>query len=585
MLQHSLLGALLLLPALASAGAHSSSCRCRTSDTCWPSASDWSSLNTTVDGHLVAVRPVGAVCHDPTYDADVCGDLATLRNDSLWLSQQPGALQWENWATRPGKQEVCYLNEDTRTTPCGQGRISLYSVVAQSAAHIQAAVRFAAKHNVRLAIKNSGHDFLGRSSAPESLQILTDRMQSIDVVHDFVPSGGKDADAVPAVTIGAGVKLQPLYKALWAHNMTAVMGTSHTVGAAGGYVQGGGHSLLSAWKGMASDNALQFEVVTAKGDLVVANAHNNSDLFWALRGGGGGTFGVVTSATLRAYDDPPAVFTSFRLNTTDNAAYQRAVELFHARLPAINDANGTGYYFITPQLAPDATAPSLFRGVFLFADQTDQAAVDALLSPVMTDMADAIGHGLEYLSYAVPRTQYVYDQLIKGHADGTGAFARLGSRLVSRDFLLSVDGPRRLAEAFAKILPHGGPVLGHVVSGGQAARNAASVDSALLPAWRRALTHVIVVTGWDAATPWDEQRRLAESLTHDQVALLKDLEPDMGAYPNEADADETDWQASFWGANYPRLRDVKSKWDPDGLFIVRRGVGSEDWDEDGLCRV
>jgi FAD/FMN-containing dehydrogenase len=148
--------------------------------------------------------------------------------------------------------------------PCKQGRISLYSAVVQNARHIQEAVRFAKRHNIRLAIKNSGHDFLGRSAAPNSLQILTNRMKGLQLVDDFVPKGApKHKGEGPAVTLDAGISLQEMYAALGKRNRTVVGGSAHTVGPTGGYIQGGGHSFLSPWKGMASDNALEFSVVTA----------------------------------------------------------------------------------------------------------------------------------------------------------------------------------------------------------------------------------------------------------------------------------------------------------------------------------
>lgn len=127
-------------------------------------------------------------------------------------------------------------------------------------------MKFAQAHDLRLVVKNSGHDFLGRSSAPGSLQILTQGMKGIQLVDDFVPKGAASARGNGgeghAVTIAAGVNLAELYAAVTRYNRTVIAGASHTVGAAGGYINGGGHSPFSTWKGLASDNALEFEVVT-----------------------------------------------------------------------------------------------------------------------------------------------------------------------------------------------------------------------------------------------------------------------------------------------------------------------------------
>ncbi|KAJ5178754.1 hypothetical protein N7492_001964 [Penicillium capsulatum] len=131
-------------------------------------------------------------------------------------------------------------------------------------AHIQSVVRFASSHNLRLVIKNTGHYFLGRSTAPEPLQIMSHDMKDIHLVEDFQPKGApKDKPEAPAVTIGAGIQLPEMYAVVARDNRTVIGGSAHTVGAAGGYVQGGGHSPFGAWKELGLDQALEFEVVTA----------------------------------------------------------------------------------------------------------------------------------------------------------------------------------------------------------------------------------------------------------------------------------------------------------------------------------
>jgi FAD/FMN-containing dehydrogenase len=120
-------------------------------------------------------------------------------------------------------------------------------------------------HNLRLVIKNTGHDLLGRSSAPESLQIWTHKLKDMTFIDNFLPEGldGGMNGYGPAVTIGAGVQLRELYETVGAKGLLVATGLANTVGAAGGHIQGGGHSPLGTWKGMASDNALEFKVVTS----------------------------------------------------------------------------------------------------------------------------------------------------------------------------------------------------------------------------------------------------------------------------------------------------------------------------------
>lgn len=254
---------LILLSAIAAAAAQTSHCRCRPGELCWPSQEEWFALNKTIQGNLVAVRPVASVCHGDEYNPQACKAVTGLWSNSGWRSAQPGAVQWENWEAWPENHQTCYIDSPVGTK-CGQGRVSLYSAKVQTAFQVQQAVKFASTHNLRLAIKNTGHDFLGRSTAPESLQILTHGMTDIQIVDDFVPRGApKGKGEGHAMTIAAGVQLPELYTAAAKQNRTVVGGSSHTVGAAGGYIQGGGHSPFGAWGGLGSDNALEFEVVTA----------------------------------------------------------------------------------------------------------------------------------------------------------------------------------------------------------------------------------------------------------------------------------------------------------------------------------
>lgn len=255
---------LILLSAVAAAAASQTShCRCRPDEPCWPSQEDWFALNKTIQGNLVAVRPVASVCHEDEYNLQACKAVTGLWSDSAWRSAQPGAVQWENWEAWPENHQTCYI-DSPRGTKCGQGRVSLYSAKVQTAFQVQQAVKFANTHNLRLAIKNTGHDFLGRSTAPESLQILTHGMTDIQTMDNFVPRGAPTGKGEGhAMTIAAGVQLPELYMAAAKQNRTVVGGSSHTVGAAGGYIQGGGHSPFGAWGGLGSDNALEFEIVTA----------------------------------------------------------------------------------------------------------------------------------------------------------------------------------------------------------------------------------------------------------------------------------------------------------------------------------
>ncbi|KAN0067982.1 hypothetical protein V8E54_013910 [Elaphomyces granulatus] len=564
-------------------------CRCTPYEDCWPSNQQWQALNTSIQGNLLGVRPVAAVCHDPNFDPASCQEVTAEWTNSSWRAAQPGAVQWENWEAWLEQNQSCYI-ENSRQEPCGQGRISLYSAVVQNEAHIQQAVRFAGQHNLRLAVKSSGHDYSGRSSSPYSLQILTNRLKNIKFVDNFVPDGSEEDQAEgPAVIIGSGVSLQEIYAAASGRGLVVIGGTAHTVGIAGGYIQGGGHSILGPWKGMGSDQALEFRVVVANGDLLTANKYQNQDLFWALRGGGGGTFGVVVSVTVHTFPDVPLVMSNLNVSADAGPNFWPAVTAFHTHLPAFNDAGGGGYYFITASPPINNGESTLALTVeFYFANETDTTKINTLFAPLVSILKNMAGIATEYGTIAVPHVADVYQTLLPGDSDTTGSITLGGSRLFSRDLLVSDGGGARLIDAVSRLrLDPEEEMIGIVVAGGAVAANGETVDSSLNPAWRRTIIHFIFERTFSPNATLAEQNAVRDNVTNVEVPLLRAVEgPDshMGAYLNEANPYETDFQSSFWGENYPRLYHIKQQWDPQGLFIVRRGVGSEDWDDEGLCR-
>ncbi|CAG8947981.1 unnamed protein product [Penicillium salamii] len=579
--------ALLAIGALvACTSADAAFCRCQPDQPCWPNEDKWASLNSSTDGNLVKVTPFALPCHDPTFDAEECSIAQEHTNSSTYRSSDPGALQWSNWETWPEKDEQCYI-ETPQSTPCKQGRIPLLSVKVKEAKHIQEAVKFAAKYNLKLVIKNSGHDFIGRSSAPNSLQIFTHDMKEISIVDDFVPTVPVNTSAPPgtkAVKLGAGVQLHEMYSYLGSKGVMVVAGTANTVGITGGYIQGGGHSLLGWLHGMASDNALEFEVVLADGSLIVANDYQNSDVFFALRGGGGGSFGVVVSATVKAHPNYPTVVATLNYTTPVGASYWDGVGALQKHILEINDKGGSGFYGLIPN-TPISDTQTVSALVFMatFVNQTDTKAIEQLMAPVKSDIKNAIGAEPYSDIAALPTMSTLYSSLLQGD-DTTGHQMRLATRLLSRQFYES-GNHTKLTSALSTIAygPADG-IVGAFVAGGQVSENR-NIDSGLNPAWRDTMVHLIAAHYMSPEMTFDEQKAFEANITNTEVPLLRSLEPgEMGAYVNEADADETDFQQSFWGENYPRLQEIKASRDPDDLFIARKGIGSEKWDDSGLCR-
>jgi hypothetical protein len=289
--------------------------------------------------------------------------------------------------------------------------------------------------------------------------------------------------------------------------------------------------------------------------------------------------------TIRSFPDVPVVQAVWviQLPPQNRTVFWEAVTDFHTHLPSLNDAGGSGYYSLNPN-PQNETGTLDILGALWYPNKTDTSKIMTLFEPLMAAWNKTVGWS--YVNVILlPSTAVVFAASLKDDADTLGFNLATGSRLISRDLIASRDGPARLTDVLSRQIQQPGKgVTGHVVAGGAVARNTS--DTAINPAWRRTLIHMTTGVAWDPTmTSYEEQKEIYRNLTEVDVALLKSLEPDMGAYLNEADPNEADFQQSFWGANYPRLYAIKKVWDPTGFFIVRLGVGSEDWIDDGNCRV
>jgi len=182
---------------------------------------------------------------------------------------------------------------------------SAYAVAAQQTSDIVAAVNFARENNLRLVTKGGGHSYLGTSNAADSLMIWTRAMNHITVHDAFV---GRDCERhqapTSAATIGPGAIWLQAYRDVTTKAGRYVQGGGCATVGVVGLVLGGGFGSYSKNFGTAAASLLEAEVVTADGAVRIANACTNPELFWALKGGGGGTFGIVTRVTLRTHELP-----------------------------------------------------------------------------------------------------------------------------------------------------------------------------------------------------------------------------------------------------------------------------------------
>ena len=336
---------------------------------------------------------------------------------------------------------------------------------------------------------------------------------------------------------------------------------------------------MSTEFGLAADQTLQFEVVTASGDLVTASRTENSDLYWALSGGGGGNYGVVVSMTVKTYPDAMVSGAGLQFAaayTTADLFYQ-AVEEFYTLLPAMID-NGTmvvfyftdAYFIINPLTAYNKTS----------------SQVQAILAPFVAVLNNlSIPFEVSYTEFATYEEHYATYMGPLPYGNIGAEEYQFGSRLVPRSVVQN-NNPA-LQTALRNITENGVLLVG-VATDVSAPVTTGNVSNAVLPAWRDALVHTYLTTAWNSSAPWSDMVHLADLMTDEFVPQLEALTPGSGAYMNEADFQQPDFEDVFFGANYGALLAVKEEWDPEGLFYATKGVGSEAWSvaNDGrMCKV
>ena len=421
--------------------------------------------------------------------------------------------------------------------------------------------------------KNS---YLGKSTGLGALAVWTHHLKDIRFL-DWSDSKYEGT----AMKIGAGVQGFEAMAAAHDQGLVPITGECPTVGVAGGYSQGGGHSALSTSFGLAADQVLEWEVVTADGNLVNASPTQNQDLYWALSGGGGGTFGVVVSMAAKVYPDTVVSGASMAfssINVSSDTFYQ-AIEKFHSLLPDIVDAGAMVIYYFTDlgfQIQP------------LTAYNKTSDDVKNMLSPFTASLEDL---GITYnVSYSQSSTYLEHFNTYLGplpYGNIEVGIAQYGGRLIPRAAIQQNNSA--ISDTLRNITEHGVTFIGVGVDVSYTSRPSSHpVKNSILPTWRNALISGTFTTPWNFSAPWEDMLALQDEMTNSVIPQIEAVTPGSGVYMNEADFRQPGWQEAFFGENYETLVEVKKKWDPEVMFWARKSVGSEAWDEreDGtLCRV
>ncbi|KAH6612113.1 FAD binding domain-containing protein [Boeremia exigua] len=580
----SLLAALVLSPA---AAVSAETCRCGPDDSCWPPPTAWAALNSRTDGRLIKSTPLAESCYPgPKEDRAQCDYVRANWPVQAFHVAQPLGLAHPWDLTCP---PVDYAAGESAGS-CSLGQNPRYAVNVTAVEHIRAALAFAARRNVRLVVKSTGHDLLGRSDGYGSLELWLHYFRSGIGFQSKYASSDKCAESgwkESAIKIGGAYQWIDVYVVAKQNNVIVVGGGAPSVGAVGGWNTGGGHGPATRNYGMGADQILEAEVMLANGRIVTASACQNTDLYRALRGGGPG-YGVILSMTVKAHPNVHVVSVQ-RLElapkTANASAVLDAVTLMFQSLPDLNDAGFAGYaYWAINAYAPlfGNTTAGYHHSFWNIGNTT--ATARAAFAPIRARLnaLNATIHISEsYTEYPDYWSMYAAESSLN---DPVGTPAALSSRLLDR---ASVSNTPLLRSTLATII---GPAeeFGQNTVLLVTRPRAPDAFSGLHPAWHTSHFLSIVGRGWPAGSPAEVQAYIRSDVTNVKGKALKELAPHTGGYVNEGDRLDGEWQRTFHGKGYAGHLKTKRRVDPEGLFYCAVCVGSEGWIERAdapLCRV
>ena len=405
-------------------------------------------------------------------------------------------------------------------------------VYCQSTSDVQKAIRWARKNGVRLFGRSGGHSYGGYSTTSSGVVLDVSRMNFIQ------PHGG-------TALIGAGAQLIDIYAKLNNRHLMIPGGSCPTVGIAG-LALGGGHGWSGRKYGLTSDNIRQLTIVTADGKARVCNQHQNADLFWACRGGGGGNFGIVTNFT---FDTHPASNVSTFYISWPWSDAARVLRAWQAWAPHATANLGLSVLVMSNGSPPSISASGQFFG--------SASALRSLIRP-LTRVGGA----------RVSITPRTFWQAVLNYASCSSLAEcrrqppdtfKAKSDYVNRPFtpaginavIRGIENWPRGAGGFALILDSYGGAINKVPAGATAF------------AHRKMLFSMQYYASPGSGSNLGALNRYYHSLRPYVSGF---------AYVNYIDPALPNWEHAYYGRNYPRLVSIKRKYDPSNFFRFKQSI-------------
>ncbi len=433
-----------------------------------------------------------------------------------------------------------------------------------SPADVSTAVAFGRDHGIQLSIRSGGHCYGGWSTG-SGLVIDVSELSQVSIARAGTLSGVE-------VATGSGTRLVDLYAACAGDGVAVPGGSCPTVGIAG-LALGGGLGVLDRKLGLTCDRMLSAEIVLASGEVASCDSSTRPDLFWALRGAGGGSFGVVTELRLAA--STIGDLGLFTLEWSWSAAPQ-VVAAWQDWAPTAPDELWSNCLLFASQDTPSGYGPAArVTGVYAGPEAALEAELSGFLSAISATP----------FTHFVGAAGYLDTMLVEAGCEGdTVAECHLPSEnpagiLTRAPFAAKSDivTARMPATAIARLLAavearQESPVLsgGGIVldASGGAVNRVAPTATAFVH--RDALFTMQYSANWATGDPPS-----VEAANHSWLQRSwQSMRPYVSgqAYQNYADPDLKDWAVAYYGENLPRLEQVKTRYDPDDVFHFAQSI-------------
>jgi FAD/FMN-containing dehydrogenase len=427
-----------------------------------------------------------------------------------------------------------------------------------NSADIQNCFSFAQRFGIAVALRSGGHSYAGYSTTT-GLVVDVTRMNSITV-----------DEGAGTATIGAGARLIDVYAGLADHGMVIPAGSCPTVGVAG-LTLGGGVGVIGRKYGLTCDNLRSAQVMLANGNTVTCNSTQHADLFWALRGGGGGNFGAVTSLTFTTHAVSSLALFTLRWPWSSAAV---VVDAWQRWAPTAPDEIWSNCVLLTTQ-NPNAGPIVQVNGVYVGSSSA--------LSPLLNQLTRNIG--------VTPTSNYVTDasvlntMLYEAGCYGKGVAAcHLPTQNPQGQLSRTIEDAK--SDYFDKLLSR--QAIGAMVNA-IASRQVSSIPGTSgigIDAYGGAINRVNPM-----ATAFVHRNMLFSAqynINYDPgssqsvvaanhnwlLGIKKAMQPYATgfSYQNYIDTGLTDWQHAYYGANLARLQSVKRTYDPTNFFHFGQSI-------------